>query len=217
MEILVSLAVTAMLLAAVVSTLFGAIRLRRTAEALEIRSDSSTFIRVVVRRDLANCVVPSGLLAGTFLVISSGDKESARDRLEFYSTIGILNEDDPWGDIRRLEYFLDEEGSVTTGGEVAGLPLIRRETFNLLASVEDETSRRDIVMMPSVRGFMVECHDGEAWSESWDSTTVENANPRLVRLTIYPSEGEPVVLVQEVHTSPRPTAAFGAPVLTGVQ
>jgi general secretion pathway protein J len=209
-EMILAMVVAAMLLAAVVSSLFGAVRLRRTA--LEAREASLPRHHVEQRlaRDLTAAVSPTGLLNGPFLVLSSGSGEDARDVIEFHTTSGVIEESAPWGDIRRVEYFIDED-QPAVGGE--GFALVRRETFNLLPSTEDETGRRDTVLLAAARGFSVECHDGTSWLESWDSATVDNANPNAVRLTVYPQSAEaaPIVVVRRILVQPRPTATGAAP------
>ncbi|MBI1290752.1 prepilin-type N-terminal cleavage/methylation domain-containing protein [bacterium] len=207
-EVLISLAIAGVLLAAVISALIGSIRLRRTAERLETESEPLAWFRSTVRRDFANAVVPSGILAGSFIVTSSGEEESSRDHIWFYTTAGVVTDAAPWGDVRKVEYFLDEESPAE--GEEEAYPLIRRETFNLLSTVADETTWRDTVLEAKATGFSIECSDGEEWTESWDSTVVENENPTAVRLTVYTASAEPRVVVQEIVTQPRPVAAVAA-------
>jgi len=204
LEVLLALSIAAILLAAVVAALFGAIRLRRTAEQMQQRSTPELALRAAIRADLANAVVPAGVLHGPLLIESSGDDTTARDRLELYTTAGALSDEKPWPDVRRVEYLLDEESA---GDDSEGLPFVRRETFNLLSDVEDETVRRDTVLIADATALSIECLDGETWVETWDSTVVDNANPTLVRLSITTAAGATLVVQQALIAEPRPVPA----------
>ncbi|MDK2971068.1 MAG: ral secretion pathway protein [Candidatus Sumerlaeota bacterium] len=206
-ETLLALGIAATLLAAAVSVLFGAVRMRSAAAELSEEKGGTHRIASVIRSDLQNAVVPAGLLAGTMLLESDGSEDTAMDTLEFYTASGTLNDSEPWADIRRVEYLLDTESESATGG---AYPFIRRETVNLLASTEDDEDTRDTVLLAEATGLSIECFDGEVWSETWDSTVVENENPVLVSLTVTPAEGNSLVFLQHLTTQPRPTATAAA-------
>jgi prepilin-type N-terminal cleavage/methylation domain-containing protein len=206
-ETLLALGIAAALLAAAVSVLFGAVRMRGAAAELAEEKAGTHRIASVLRADLQSTVVPAGLLAGTMLLESDGAEDTAMDTLEFHTATGTLNDSEPWGDIRRVEYLLDTESESATG---EAYPFIRRETVNLLASTEDEEDTRDTVLLAEATGLSIECFDGEVWSETWDSTAVENENPVLVRVTVTPAAGNALVFLQHLTTQPRPTATAAA-------
>jgi type II secretion system protein J len=206
-EVLLATMVAAVLLAAVSTTLFGTIRLRRAADRLADSVAVQERVARVISADLAGIVAPSGVLAGALLLTSNGSGATARDTIEFFTTTGTVSDSAPWGDLRRVVYTIedDEQGD--------GRVLIRTETFNLLATVEDDDGRRVTRLLRGVESLSIEAYGSGAWQESWDSTTVENANPALLRLEIRRAAAEdgttpaPIVVVRSITTQPRPLPA----------
>ena len=178
LELLTAAAISAVLLGSLYMVLHGALKLReRTFDEVESGLPRLS-MNLVIRRDLINMAAPVGLLAGPVI----GDTEEAqgfrRDHLEFYTTSGITSEKAPWGDIQKVEYFLEEPEDGEPDKE--GLNLVRAVTRNLLASTVEEPE--ETVLARGVESLEITYFDGTVWQDSWDSTGMDNAAPKAVKI-----------------------------------
>lgn len=181
-EILMATLAFAVLMAALNTVLFSALRLRREAGQRIDDVDLRRQVRQVIERDLRNGILTSGLLAGTLLGTTSSEGGGRADRIEFYTTTATVNDEQPWGEIQRVTYFTDSDtGYASTN--TTGRTLLRSVSRNLLAEEDDE----DLVTTPLLRdveSFELTYFDGSSWTESWDSTTLDNAPPTAVRVRV---------------------------------
>ena len=190
LELLLAVVVFSIVLGAIHVVLFSAFRLRnRTADAIE-RSLPLQQTLAIIKRDLANLVPPGGTLSGalqsTPTFSTSGSMTGSlrsQNGPHFYTATGIVDNSDPWGEIRRVSYFLSSPTNDT-----AGLDLYRSVARNLLPLTQDETD--DQFLMSGVEGITFQYFDGNAWRDTWDSTQVDSATglsnnlPRAIRLEL---------------------------------
>jgi type II secretion system protein J len=202
LEVLVATAIFTVLVGALYSLFYGALRLReRTYEVTEAGLPKD-YIVTLIKRDLASIVPPVGILAGPMIGETEGDTGQRFDSLEFHTGSGIVDDYDPWGNIQKIEYYLVDSEE---WGESEGYSFVRAVTRNLLASTtEDPEEER---LLNRVQSLEFAYYDGEYWQDVWDSTTQENETPVAVRMRIdfLPSEeGEretrPIELVCEIVT-----------------
>jgi prepilin-type N-terminal cleavage/methylation domain-containing protein len=216
-EMLIATAICSVLLGALFSLLFGALRLRdKTFDAVESGQPRDQVIQVV-RRDLMNAVVPAGILAGTFTGEANDDGGTEQDTLTFFATTGIITDSAPWGDIQEIEYTLEEPAD---GNTDEGYDFQRKLTRNLLpATEEEEEDTSPWILLHHVKSLTIEYWDGSDWTDTWDSTAQENANPSAIRMSLdfYNADDAkkieaPLEIVTEIAPQPRPTpaAASGA-------
>lgn len=187
---LLELVVSTLIFAVVVGSLFtvvqGAILMReRMYETLETPLPRS-HAAAVIRRDLAGCVAPSGLLFGALL----GEKEEERgvriDQITLFTTSGIVDPAHPWGDLQRVQYRLDEVGETDFGTE---WKLVRSVTRNLLASTEEDPAEE--TLLSGVASLTFRYYDGEQWQDSWDANARAEMPQAIVMLVEYlPTEAE---------------------------
>ncbi len=201
-EVLLAMAIFTVLVGALYSVFYGALRLReRTFEVTEAALPKD-YIATIVKRDLTSIVPPVGILAGPMIGENEEDGEQRLDSLEFHTGSGIVNDYDPWGNIQKIEYYLVDSEE---WGEPEGYSFVRAVTRNLLASTtEDPEEER---LLNRVQSLEFAYYDGEYWQDVWDSTTQDDETPVAVmmRIDFLPSEeGErqsrPIELVCEVVT-----------------
>jgi prepilin-type N-terminal cleavage/methylation domain-containing protein len=200
MEVLIAVAAFAIVLAAINSVFFGALRLRnKTAEAFD-ESLALQHTLALLRNDIANLLPPGGTLSGNLqttpstagLASGSGMNVSmasmalvaaasrpGQSSPEFYSTTGVIDETSPWSQVQKVSYYL----TPSTNG-TAGRDLIRSVTRNLLPSFQEQPVQLPI--LSGVENIYFQYHDGTQWKDTWDSTS-ETASrlPTAVRVQIH--------------------------------
>ena len=88
-EVLLAMAIFTVLVGALYSVFYGALRLReRTFEVTEAALPKD-YIATIVKRDLTSIVPPVGILAGPMIGENEEDGEQRLDSLEFHTGSGI--------------------------------------------------------------------------------------------------------------------------------
>src|SRR5688572_6831662 len=110
-EVLLAVSVFAIVLAAINSVFFGALRLRnRTVESLESALPLRQALSFI-QKDLEGIMVPGGRLAGTFTTtIQSMTNNTAfmgeRVTPDIFTSSGNVGELARWADVQKVAYFL---------------------------------------------------------------------------------------------------------------
>jgi len=173
-----------------------------------------------LRGDLLAALPPGGVLASGL----TGEYDEASgdvrlDSMEFVTASGTLDADEPWGDLIKVEYCVEESE------DEDGYDLVRAVTRNLLpyeedADDDDEDSDDDAeeeddeddddgvddgdtdedVLLTGVRSFEITYYDGEDWVDSWDSDGQDNELPMAVRVVIEFVPGDAVETDDEETT-----------------
>ena len=178
LELLLAVLVFAIVLAAVHTVFFTAFKLRkRTTDAIE-RSLPLQQALGVIKRDLVNLVPPGGLLAGalqstpTISTTASGvrvsNSLSRQNGPQFFTAVGIVDDNAPWGEIERVSYYLANPTNDTPGQD-----LFRSVARNLLPVSQDQTD--DQFLLSGVEAITFQYYNGTAWQDTWDSTTLDSA------------------------------------------
>lgn len=179
-EVMLALAVSAIVLAAIGGVFFSAMRLReRTAALLDEAAPMQQALNYL-RRDLKGAVGPGGVMESDF---RDGDVETAVGQgfgLQFCTTTGIVKDSAPWGDIQEVVYQLKDPTvrNSTTGGR----DLVRSITRNLLATSAPDY--QDQVLLSNVKSVDFFCFDGSQWRDNWDTTMSDTNLPSAVRVRI---------------------------------
>ena len=205
-ELILAIGVAAVVLVAVHSVFFTALRLRNaTSDAVDAATPIDRAVSTI-RRDL-QCVVtpkPEGILSGNFKVgnvTTPGISELVA--AEMYTATGALSENQPWGDVQRVTYEL--KGSTSGPGK----DLYRGVTRNLLTMNTPEV--QDQLMLRGVSSIEFWCFDGSRWTDLWDtsdSTSVSTNLPAAVRVEIQLSDGDknvgsPIQIVVPIDSQSR--------------
>jgi type II secretion system protein J len=184
-EMLLAVAICAIVLVAINGVFATAVRLRdKTSEAIE---ESLPLNRAseMMRRDLQGTVGPGGFLAGDFKCGAqamgaamglSGEAGSAG--LDFFTATGAINDKAPWGDIQEVFYEL----KAPTDRSQTGMDLVRCINRNILATT---TQTPEIQwLMGNVQNLQFDCYDGSQWRNTWDTSTGDTNLPVAVRIRV---------------------------------
>ncbi|RJP26508.1 MAG: prepilin-type N-terminal cleavage/methylation domain-containing protein [Candidatus Omnitrophota bacterium] len=179
LELLVSIAMFSVILAAINSVLYGSLRLRENNERHIERRNPKLYALSIMKRDFRNAVPTGEILAGPLIGENEGGINQRRDRLELYTSTGVLREDSPFGDIQKVEYALYESNSRDRRG---GYFLIRSLIRNLLSTVEEVEEEQ--VLLDDVQSLEFTYYDGQNWLDSWDSTSQDPPMPLAIHALI---------------------------------
>lgn len=189
LEVLLAVAVFAVVLAAINGVFFGALRLRnRTAESFERALPIDQAVGII-RRDLQGIVPPGGSLAGEFqtnpttnvVLATSGTRVSP----DFYTFSAQIDEQTPYSELQRVTFFLQPSTNQTPGFD-----LIRNVSRDLLPV--NQAQFEEVPVLSGVQSVALQYFDGAAWQDQWDSTVTSNL-PVAIRMQIVmqPDENQP--------------------------
>lgn len=188
LELLLAVAVFALVLLAIHSVFFGALRLRnKTVAALEDAVPLQHAL-AILRRDLANLVPPGGPLAGSFESLPTTTSTNAginplltlggrRVSPDLYTASALVDDTSPWAEVQKVSYQLV---TPTNGG--TGLELVRVVTRNLLPAFDEPPEVQ--WLLSGVQEVFFEFYDGSQWLQTWDSTTTTLPLPLAVKVQI---------------------------------
>lgn len=188
MELLIAVTAFAIVLAAINSIFYGALRLRnKTTQSFDDALPLQHTLELM-RKDIANLLPPGGTLSGQLQTspgtgigsgLNSGNTAGTsassmallaaatrpgQSSPEFHTTGGTLDETSPWAEAQKVSYYLVQ----STNGSV-GRDLVRSVTRNLLPSFQDQPAQ--IPVLSGVESIYFQFHDGVQWKDIWDSAT----------------------------------------------
>lgn len=174
-EVLVAAFAMAILIAALVVPVQGAMRERERANAADAEAFRINRVLDRVRDDLDGLLIPGSDLTGQFVGTKNDTQDGRRDTFTFAtSAAGFRAGLDSTGGCVRVEYELSESDTGT------GYDWIRTETLNPLS--EDADATVESVMLANVWTLELAFYDGTTWQESWDSSA-NNGLPQAIELT----------------------------------
>ena len=121
--------------------------------------------------------------------------------LELYTSSARISDDVPWGDVQKIDYWLQSPTNNASGA--TGMDLIRGVTRNLLASTPEAPEPHRL--LGNVQNMRLSYYDGTNWNDTW-STTLSNV-PQAIKVFLTftrPADGAPV----------NPPFQFVVPVIT---
>ncbi|MCP5528437.1 MAG: prepilin-type N-terminal cleavage/methylation domain-containing protein [Verrucomicrobiales bacterium] len=178
-EILVATLAFSVLLVALHSVFFSALEMRREGELRIQEVQAAQQVAQLIERDLRNGVLTGGALGESLLGETETEGRGRADRIELITSTGTITDDQPYGDLQRVEYYLTRDSRWTN---TAGMALARGVTRNLLADVEEEPEPQ--ILLRDVESFEISYYDGSSWADSWDTTQNENTPPTAIRLAV---------------------------------
>lgn len=177
LEMLVAMAMIAVLAGSLYATLHVAFRARRTALKAVEPVRKAELAMQLLRADIQSAVVPRGVLAGSFFGEDGTDGIGREcDSLLLYCTTPRARQAEGTGDVRMIELVCEPEEDGT------GMVLLRRTTVNLLAPTINEPAEE--VLCRGVHAFGLRYFDGVDWQDSWDSGARDNTLPSAVEVTL---------------------------------
>ena len=197
LEMILAMAMVAMLSGALYMSLTIAFKARESAQANIAPVRTATIAMDLLRQDLESVPAPgpaedTAALAGPFvggLQIGQGQSAGTMSSLSFCTVgrdliaapaaaqgqVGGLAYDQPLSEgIRRVEL------GVRT--DLSPPALVRRVWRNLLAQVEEEPQEE--ILCRGVRSFTVSFYDGITWQPEWDSTLLGDTLPLAVEINL---------------------------------
>jgi len=176
LEVLLALAIAAIVLAALNTVFFSAMRMRATTTAMVQTVLPSDRAISVMKADLAG-IVPVGVMAGPMGSDIAGVGMTQPAALEIYTSTGVLSADAPWGPIQKIDYSLQDPTNKFTSN---GKDLVRGVTRNLLAVTPPAPDQH--VLLGDVQRLRFSYYDGTNWNESWSA--VLSNTPVAIRVSI---------------------------------
>ncbi|HSU55454.1 MAG TPA: type II secretion system protein GspJ [Candidatus Dormibacteraeota bacterium] len=181
-EVMLALAVSAIVLAAIGGVFYSAVRLRERTSAMLDGALPLHQMFGVLRRDLLGALPPGGGLlpiAGDFRSEALGGGLTEGDRLTFFTTTGTVSDAQAWGDVQEVVYELRDSTQRSIG---AGRELVRSIYRNTLATGAVEPEEQ--VLLSNVQSLEVTCYDGMNWRDSWDTSLGDTNLPPAVKVRV---------------------------------
>ncbi len=216
LEILIATAAFAIVLTAINSVFYSALRLRnQSTEAIEDAlavQQALTFLR----KDIANLVPPGGTFTGQLqttpsassslsgnsssgssgvnaaansssMALLAAASQPGQSSPEFHTTSGAIDETSPWSELQKVYYYLTPSTNTDTRG--GSRDLIRSVTRNLLPSLQDQPV--SLPLLTKVDRIFFQYYDGLQWKDSWDSATETGTRlPYAIRVQITRTQEE---------------------------
>ncbi|HAV61100.1 MAG TPA: hypothetical protein DCY13_01885 [Verrucomicrobiales bacterium] len=188
-EVLLAIAVSAVVLAVINGVYFGALQLRNRTTATFAEALPLEHAVALIKRDLECLMPPGGTLVGD---LQSNPSATAGDAMpllanaervspDFHTSSGRVDDFSSFADVQRVAYYLAEP-EVYPGN--AGRDLYRVITRNLLPATVEETQPQ--YLMGGVEQMTWQYLDGSYWVDAWD-TTISSNLPAAIKLSIVPA------------------------------
>ena len=183
MEIMLALAVSAIVLVGIGGVFYSAVRLRERTQAM---LDESTPLQQAfnfIRHDLQGALPPGGgnlPLAGDFKLQALGSGLGANYHIEFSTASGSVNDNTTWSDIQFVSYELRDSTDRTRNN--TGKELVRSLNRNPLATAMQDPQEQPL--LNNVQSLEFSCFDGANWRDSWDTSLGDTNLPYAVRVRI---------------------------------
>ena len=180
LEVLIATLIFSLILAAMNITFYSAMHLQASTSALAESTIPLNHAVSVIKGDLGGILVTGGTLAGPVTGTAPGMGAGLSGQLQLYTTTGVLDDVQPWGDVQLISYYLQDMAGTQKGP--GARCLVRAVTRNLLS-----TGNPDVWEQPLLRGvnsLEFSFYDGAVWTTSWDSTTQTAQVPRAIKVYI---------------------------------
>ncbi len=177
-ELLIAMSIFAIVLAAINTVFFAAIRLRLKTSAIvdaEVPVDRAVDI---LKRDFAG-IMQTGVIAGAFCSDTMVQGLSQPVMLEIFTTTGVPGEAEPWGDVQKIDYWLQAPTNNTGPG---GRDLVRGVTRNLLAPTTLMPEKRPLLQ--GIQNLKFTYFDGTNWIDTWNSVNMYSNTPTAIKLRV---------------------------------
>lgn len=177
-EVLLAVAVFAIVLGAINSVFFGALRLRnKTTEAFETALPLQQTLSTI-QKDLEGIMLPGGRFGGSFTTTLEGLSNNPAflgERLtpDIYTSSGSVGDSARWADVQKVAYFLALPTNMAAKADHPGKDLVRQVTANLLPVNIEEMEVQ--WLMSGVHTMTLQYYDGLSWAETWAYTNLPTA------------------------------------------
>ena len=176
LEVLVAIALTMVITAALYGSLYIGVRASRNATAAIQPARTAALTLELLRQDFDAALQPKGVFAGPFQGNDGSSSGPASDALTFYTASNLPRDGEVGGDLRKVELYLNTPPNDTAPA------LYRRLTANLLASQQPVVHEQ--VLCRRVKALNLNYYDGTQWQPAWDSTANNNVLPAAVQVIV---------------------------------
>ena len=197
-EVILAVAISAIVLVAISGVFFSAVRLREKTAATLDAALPATQALTILSRDLQGAVGPYNVLAGDFkcgaqtMGMNMGLGSAQGIGLDFFTSTGVINDNEPWGDLQEVYYQLKDPADRNQPGR----DLVRYVNRNLLATSMPTPDEQ--WLMGNIDNVQFECYDGTEWRNTWDTSMGDTNLPTAVRVSIQ-LMADPGVDARNVH------------------
>jgi type II secretion system protein J len=181
-EILIATAASALILVAIYTMFSGAVRMRDRATEGSREARLRSRAASVIRNDLRGGIISGGSLAATLTGSRSSAETQFPGYLRFTTTTGRDSEDEQFGDIQEVEYFV---AAASDPADRKSGVLVRAINRTLLAPVREVT--REESLLGNVEALEIEFYDGSSWIDSWEVNESDSSLPQAIRIRIRQS------------------------------
>ncbi len=178
-ELLVGTAITALIVLSINMILFNATNLRDQAYETQKKNFALNYALKTLKKDLKNAIAPNGTLSLGIVGKDNSTSRQSFDALELYTTTGVMSDDQPWGDIQKVTYEVEEMQEYNRERQ---LYLVRSLTRNLTARIEEEEESEPLLR--NVYSIRFRYYDGESWANSWDSSEEDPPMPSAMHVEL---------------------------------
>lgn len=180
-ELLMALAICAVLLAAIYGVFSRAIHMRdgATHRTRDVRVKAHA--AAMLRNDLRNALVSGGTLAATLQGSQEGHGGGFPGYLKFTATTAKDVDDEFGGDVQAIEYYIARDSEAVDQKSGVLVRTINRDLLNTTQQTPPEER-----VLAGVESMEVSFYSGSAWKTSWEVTTDSKTLPEAVRVTIQP-------------------------------
>lgn len=176
LELVIALAMVAILATSLYVSIRIAFRAQATAEAAVTPSRTMDLAMEFLRADFENALPQGDNLAGAMSGVTSTDaRGNLSEEVVLYTTAASPLRSSGNGEIKQVELL------VTTTDDSSQYVLVRRVTRNLLSALEVEPDEQ--IICRNVKTFDVRYFDGSDWLDDWD-TSETNALPMAVEVNL---------------------------------
>jgi len=178
-EVLIATLSFAIILAALNGAFYASLRLRSRTVKLVEEVIPLNHLATILKRDLRG-VQTLGVLAGPLQGEATGLGLKQSGRLEMSTSSGIVEDQNNWGDLQKVAYYLKPpEFSRTT----RNLEMVRAVTRNLLASGSQDLEETPLVS--NLETMQITFYNGSDWVNTWYSTNQEPALPQAIKMSLF--------------------------------
>ncbi len=179
-ELIMAMAGSALILAAVFGVFGRAVHMRDDATARTRDARVRSHALAVMRNDLSNARITEGLLATVLKGSQTSPGGEFPGYLKFTTTTASDDQDLPTADIQKVEYFVATDPD--TQDQRAGR-LVRTVQRDLLTEVPGTPTREPL--LSGVQAMELGFYDGTDWQEEWEYDATNNPEvPKAVRVRI---------------------------------
>jgi type II secretion system protein J len=182
MEIMLALAISAVVLAGIGGVFYSAVRLRERTMAMIDEAAPLQHAFNFIRHDLQGALSPGGgnlPLSGDFKLQALGSGLGQNYHVEFFTTSGAVNDNTTWSDVQFISYELRDS---TDRAKNNGKDLVRSLNRNVLATAMQDPQEQPL--LSNVQSLEFSCFDGVNWRDSWDTSLGDTNLPYAVRVRI---------------------------------